>query len=90
MESGMKSNRLICGPEIAIELLKLTAQSGEAPCHRSRIANLVARAEKAVEGGFDQRRFCGAWMFGRFGQPCGHSLGEINANSGFHGASRLG
>ena len=80
----MKSDGLIRDPKIAIELLELTAQSGEAACHGSGFANVVVRAKETGEGCFDERRFCGTGMFGRFCQPRSHAYGEINANSGFH------
>src|SRR6266567_7271287 len=89
MKPRMKSSRLIRYSEIAIELLELMAQSREAARHGRRIAEVLLRAQEKIEGGFDERRFCGAATLGRFCQPRGHLLGEINANSGFHGRSRL-
>ena len=85
MKPRMKSSRLIRDSEIAIELLELMAQSREAARHGRGIADVVVRAQEKIEGGFDERRFCGAGTLGRFCQPRGHLLGEINANSGFHG-----
>jgi hypothetical protein len=84
MEPGVKSGRLIRDSEIAIELLELTAQSGEVMRHCCGIVDVVVRAKETVEGCFDQRRFRGTWMFGRFCQPRSRAFGEINANSGFH------
>jgi hypothetical protein len=84
MEPRVKSSRLIRNSEIAIELLELAAQSREMARHCRGIANIVVRAKETVEGRFDQRRFCGTGIFGRFRQPRGHTFGEINANSGFH------
>jgi hypothetical protein len=84
MEPGVKSGRLIRNSEIAIELLELTAQSGEVVRHCCGIVDVVVRAKETVEGRFDECRFCGTGMFGRFCQPRSHALGEINANSGFH------
>ncbi len=84
MEPGVKSSRLIRDPEIAIELLELTAQSGEVARHCYGIVDVVVRAKETVEGCFDERRFCGTGIFGRFCQPRSHAFGEINANSGFH------
>ena len=81
----MKGNGLIRDPEIPIELLNLAAQSGEVAPYCRCIADIVIRTQEAIEGGFDERRFCGAGTPGRFCEPCGHPLGEINANSGFHG-----
>lgn len=81
----MKSDGLIRDPEIAIELLELTAQSGETARHCSGIADVVIRAKETIEGRFDERRFCRAWTLGCFCQPRGHAFAEINANSGFHG-----
>ena len=81
----MKSSRLIRNPEIAIELLDLVAQATETARHRRGIADIIVRAQEKIEGGFDERRFCGAGTFGGGGQPRGHLLGKINANSGFHG-----
>ena len=80
----MKGSRLIRDSEIAIELLELTAQSGEVARQRRGIADIVVGAKEAIEGCFDERRFCGAGTFGRFCQPRGHAFGEIDANSGFH------
>src|SRR6266851_5606556 len=84
MKPRMKSSGLIRYSEIAIELLELMAQSREAARHGRGIADVVVRAQEKIEGGFDERRFCGAGTLGRFCQPRGHLLGEINANSGFH------
>jgi hypothetical protein len=84
MEPGVKSSRLIRNSEIAIELLELTAQSGEVARHCCGIVDVVVRAKETVEGCFDERRFCGTGIFGRFCQPRSHAFGEINANSGFH------
>ena len=75
---------LIRNSEITIELLKLTTQSGEVARHGRGIAGVVVRAKVAIEGCFDERRFCGTGTFGRFGQPRGRAFGEINADSGFH------
>jgi hypothetical protein len=84
MEARVKSSRLIRNPEIAIELLELTTQSSEVAHHGRGIADVVVRAKVAIERCFDERRFCGAGMFGRFCQPRSHTFGEIDANSGFH------
>jgi hypothetical protein len=84
MKPGVKSGRLIRDSEIAIELLELAAQSGEVVRHCCGIVDGVVRAKETREGRFDERRFCGTGMFGRFCQPCSHAYGEINANSGFH------
>ena len=84
MEPRVKSGRLIRNSEIAIELLELTAQPGEVVRHRRGIGDIVVGAKETVEGCFDERRFCGTGIFGRFCQPRGHAFGEINANSGFH------
>jgi hypothetical protein len=84
MESRVKSDRLIRDPEIPIELLELVTQSRETARHRSGVADVVVRAEETIERCFHEPRLRGAWTFGRFCQPCGHLLGEINANSGFH------
>jgi hypothetical protein len=84
MEARVKSSRFICDSEIAIELLELTTQSSEVARHSRGIADVVVRAEVAIEGCFDERRFRGTGMFGRFCQPRSHAFGEINANSGFH------
>jgi hypothetical protein len=84
MEPGVKSSRFICDSEIAIELLELTTQSSEVARHGRGIADVVVRAKVAIEGCFDERRFCGPGIFGRFCQPRSHPFGEINANSGFH------
>jgi len=84
MEPRVKSSGFIRDSEIAIELLELTAQSGEVVRHCCGIVDVVVRAKETVEGCFDKRRFCGTGMFGRFCQPHSHAFGEINANSGFH------
>src|SRR5258708_24582026 len=84
MEARVKSSRLARDSEIAIELLELAAQSGEVTCHCRGIADIVVRAKETVEGCFDERRFCGTGIFGRFCQPRSHAFGEINANSRFH------
>ena len=84
MESGVKSGRLARNSEIAIEILELTAQSGEVPRHCRGIADVVVRAKETVEGCFDERRFCGTGISGRLCQPRSRAFGEINANSGFH------
>jgi hypothetical protein len=84
MEPGVKSSRLIRNSEIAIEVLELTAQPGEAARHCRGIADVVVRTKETVEGCFHECRFCGTGIFGRFCQPRSHALGEINANSGFH------
>ena len=89
MEPRVKGSRLIRDPEIAIELLELTAQSGEVARHGRGIADIVVGAKKAIERCFDERRFCGTGTLGRFCQPRGHAFGEINANSGFHGGDSL-
>ena len=72
----MKSSRLIRDSEIAIELLELTAQSGEAARHGRGIADVVVRAKETIECCFDERRFCGAGTLGRCCQPRGHALSE--------------
>src|SRR4249920_2468723 len=87
MEPGVKSSRLIRNSEFAIELLELTAQSSEVVRHCRGIADVVVRAKEAVEGCFDERRFCGTGTLGRFCQPRSHTFGEINADSGFHEGS---
>ena len=84
MEARVMRSGLISNSEIAIELLELTAQSGKVARHCRGIVGSVARAKIAIEGCFDERRFCGTGTFGRFGQPRGHAFGEINADSGFH------
>ena len=89
MEPGVKGNRLIRNPEIAIKLFNLTAQSGEVTSHASGIADVVVRAEKAIKCGFDERRFAGTGPFGRLRQPCGHAFAEIDAYSGFHNGHSL-
>jgi hypothetical protein len=66
MEPGVKSSRLIRNSEIAIELLELTAQSGEMVREGRGIGDIVVRAKETVEGCFDERRFCGTGIFGRF------------------------
>jgi hypothetical protein len=66
MEARVKSGRLIRSSEIAIELLELTAQSSEVARHCRGIADIVVRAKETVEGCFDERRFCGTGIFGRF------------------------
>ena len=81
----MKGSGLVGDPEVAVELLELTLQPRQVVRHCRGIANIIVGAEKAIEGCFDERRFCGAWTFGRFRQPRGHAFGEIDANSGFHG-----
>jgi hypothetical protein len=81
MEARVMRSGLIRNSEIAIELLDLTAQSGKVARH---CRGIVARAKIAIEGCFDERRFCGTGAFGRFCQPGGHAFGEINADSGFH------
>src|SRR6266852_1392055 len=83
MKPRMKSSGLIRDAEVAIELLELMAQSREAARHGRGIADIVVRAQEKSEGGFDERRFCGAGTLGRFCQPRGHLLGEITANSEF-------
>jgi hypothetical protein len=60
MEPRMKRNRLIRDPEIAIELLNLTAQSGEVAGYASGISDIVVRAEETIKRCFDERRFGGA------------------------------
>jgi len=57
VESRVKSDGLIRDPEIAIELLELTAQSGEPARHGRGIADVVIRTKETIEGGFDERRF---------------------------------
>jgi hypothetical protein len=89
MEPGVKSSRLIGNSEIAIDILDLAAQSSEVMRDRRVIADSIVRAKVVTEGCFDERGFCGTGIFGRFCQPRGHAFGEINANSGFHGGSRL-
>jgi hypothetical protein len=84
MEARVMRSGLIRNSEIAIELLDLTAQSGMVARHRRGTVGSVARAKIAIEGCFDERRFCGTGTFGRFCQPGGHAFGEINADSGFH------
>jgi hypothetical protein len=84
MEPRVKSSRLIRNSEISIEVLELTAQSSEVVRHRRVIADSIVRAKVVTEGCFDERRFCGTGIFGRFCQPRSHAFGEINANSGFH------
>jgi hypothetical protein len=89
MKSGMKSGRLICDSEIAIELFKLTAQSSEAARQGRGVADVVIGTQETIEGCFDECRFCGAGTLGRFCQPRSYAFGEINANSGFHGEISL-
>src|SRR5882724_2634348 len=89
MESRVKSDGLIYDPETTIELLKLTTQSGKPARYRGGIADVIVRAQETIEGCFDERRFCGAGTLGRGCQPRGHAFGQVNANSGFHGRSRL-
>src|SRR5229473_5574584 len=89
MEARVKRSGLIRDSEIAIELLELTTQSGEVVRHCRGIADSVVRAKETVERCFDERRFCGTGIFGRFCQPRGHAFGEINTNSGFHEGARL-
>jgi hypothetical protein len=84
MEARVKRSGLIRNSEIAIELLELTAQSHKVARHGDVIADFVVRAKVAIEGCFDERRFCSTGMFGRLRQPHSHAFGEINANSGFH------
>jgi hypothetical protein len=69
---------------VAIELLELTAQSGEMTRHGRGIADIIARTKVPIEGCFDDRRFCGTGILGRLSQACGRAFGEVNANSGFH------
>jgi len=85
MESRVKSDGLIYNPETAIELIELATQPSKPARHRSGIADVLVRAKETIEGGFDERRFCGARTFGCGCQPRGHAFGQINANSGFHG-----
>jgi hypothetical protein len=75
MESRVKSGRFIRNSEIAIELLELTAQSSKVPRHCRVIADSIVRAKVVIEGRFDERRFCGTGMFGRFCQPRSHAFG---------------
>lgn len=84
----MKGSGLVGDLEIAIELLELTLQSGQVARHCRGIANIVLGTEKSIKGCLDERRFCGAWTFGRFRQPRGHAFGEIDANSGLHRDTR--
>jgi len=84
MEPRVKSSGFIRNSEIAIELLELTAQSGEVARDCRGIADSVVRTKVTVEGRFDERRFCGTGIFGCFCQPRSRTFGEINANSGFH------
>lgn len=90
MESRVKGNRLICDPEIAIELFNLTAQSGEVASNTGSIDDIIVRAEEASKRGFDERRFAGTGPLGRLRQPRGHGFAEINANSGLHDGHSLG
>jgi hypothetical protein len=66
MEARVKSSCLIRNSEIAIELLELAAQSGEVVRHCCGIVDGAGRAKETVEGCFDERRFCGTGIFGRF------------------------
>jgi hypothetical protein len=84
MEPGVKGGCLIRNSEVEIELLDLTAQSSKVPRHCRVIADSIVRAKVVTEGCFDERRFCGTGILGRFCQPRSHAFGEINANSGFH------
>jgi hypothetical protein len=84
MEPRVKSSRLIRDSEIAIDILELAAQSSEVVRHRRVIADSIVRAKVVTEGCFDERRFCGTGILGRFCQPRSHAFGEINANSGSH------
>jgi hypothetical protein len=89
VESRVKSDGLIRDPKIAIELLKLSAQSGKAMRHCGGFVNIIVRAEEAIECRFDERRFRGPGTLGCTRQPRGHVFAEINANSGFHGRDSL-
>jgi len=84
MEARVKRSRLIRNSEIAIELLELTAQSGEMVREGRGIGDIVVGAKETAESCFYERRFCGTGIFGRFCQPRSHAFGQINANSGFH------
>ena len=89
MKPCMQGNRLTCDPEITVELFYLTAQSCEVASNTGGIADIVIRTQEALERCFDERRFCSTRAPGRFCEPCGHRFRKINANSGFHGGSRL-
>lgn len=89
MKPRMKGNGLIRDPEIAIELFDLTAQSGEMAPNARGIADIVVRTKETLKRCFDQRRFCSTRALRRFCEPRRHGFTEINANSGFHGKSRL-
>src|SRR6266700_580108 len=89
MEPRVKSSRLIRDPEIAIELLELTAQSGELVRHCRGIADVVVRAKETIERSFDEPRFCGARTLGCGCQPRGHVFAKINDNSVFHSRDSL-
>jgi len=54
MEARVKSGRLICNSEIAVEVLELTAQSSEVARHCRGIADGVVRAKETVEGCFHE------------------------------------
>jgi hypothetical protein len=66
MEPRVKGGCLICNSEIAIDILDLTGQPGEVVCKSRGICDSVVGAKKTVEGCFDERRFCGTGIFGRF------------------------
>jgi hypothetical protein len=85
MESRVKRYRLIHDPEIPIELFELAAHGRELAGQCRGIARIFVGAEHTIEGYFDKRRFGSARTAGRFRQSRGHTFGEINTNSGFHG-----
>jgi hypothetical protein len=66
MEPSVKGGCLIRNSKIAIEILELTAQPGEVVRKRRGICDSVVGAKETVEGCFDERRFCGTGIFGRF------------------------
>jgi hypothetical protein len=74
MEPRMKRSRLIGDSKIAIEPFELTAQPGEVVRHCRGIADIVLRAKEAIEGCFDERRFCHTGTLGCFRQPFRHAF----------------
>jgi hypothetical protein len=84
MEARVKGNRFTYDPEIAIELLNLSAQSSKLASYASGIADIVFRTKESIESGFDERRFCSTGALGRLSEPRGNPFRKINANSWFH------
>ncbi len=85
MEPRVQCHRLIHYLKIAIELLELATHGRELAGQGRGVAEVVLRSEQATERRFHQRGFGSAGTGGRFRQSRGHALGEIDANSGFHG-----